>query len=241
MSSTFLRPLALWLGYDLRTVRRSDSIDLNLKRYFAHHETGLVVDCGAHHGGFAKMARGAGYQGPILSFEPASANFAVLNEVSRGDSLWRVRHAGLGAANGQLSLNINAGSNFHSLLASNSTMTARFPALRTTSTEAVGILRLDDALAGETIAHDVPIFLKTDTQGHDLAVLEGAGARLSQIAAIMIEMPVQPIYEGAPDHWRIMATLRDAGYELYATSTVSRDASGGLIEYDAIWRRVARS
>ncbi len=237
MSSTVLRPLALMLGYDLRTIRRSDSIDLNLRRYFTHHETGLVVDCGAHHGGFARMARAAGYRGPILSFEPASSTFATLAKVAKGKPDWQVRQAGLGAERATLSLNINAGSNFNSLLPSSAGMVDRFPALVTAQTEAVEILRLDEALEQDAIPRDIPIFLKTDTQGHDLEVLKGAGDRREQIAGLMIEMPVQPIYEGAPDHWQIMFALKGLGFELYAFSTVSRDAKGSLIEYDAIWRR----
>ncbi len=239
MSSTLLRPLALLLGYDLRTIRRSDSIDLHLKRYFQHHEIGLLIDCGAHIGAFGKMCRKVGYVGPILSFEPAQSMFEELQKSAAGDKSWQVRRQGLGIAAGTLRLNLNAGPNFNSLLPSKLSMIERFPALTTVSSEAVAIERLDAVLDQAGIATDLPIFLKTDTQGNDLNVLQGTGGRLRQVKGLLVEMSVQPIYEGAPSHWEMMEFLRVAGFDPYGFSTVSRDKSGGMIEYDALFKRLA--
>ena len=239
MSSTLLRPVALLCGYDLRTIRRSDSVDLNLQRYIKAHEPKLVVDCGAYVGEFARMCRWAGYSGRMMSFEPASEQFARLEKSAAGDAEWSVHCIGLGAKPANLRLNINAGGNFNSLLASKAEMTDRFPGAVTTAVEDIEVLPLDQVLDDAVVPSDAPIFLKTDTQGHDLEVIRGAGRRLGQIQAIMVEMPVQPIYEGAPVHWDIAATLRELGFELYAFSTVSRDSDGGLIEYDAIWKRAS--
>ena len=237
MSSTLLRPLALLCGYDLRTIRRSDSIDLNLRRYIKAHEVGLVIDCGAHVGEFARMCRWAGYPGRLMSFEPASEQFAKLERNAAADPGWSVHRIGLGAEQATLALNINAGSNFNSVRASREDMTGRFPALVTTTTESIEVRRLEQVLDDADVSSDTPIFLKTDTQGYDLEVIQGAGGRLAQVQAVMVEMPVHPIYQGAPDHWSIAKTLRDLGFDLYSFSTVSRDAHGGVIEYDAIWKR----
>ncbi len=238
MSSTLLRPLTLFFGYDLRTVRRSDSIDLHLKRFFSHHEIGLLLDVGAHVGGFSKMCRKAGYRGNIVSFEPARALFEQLQKSAAGDELWQVRQVGLGIAKERSQLNLNAGSNFNSLLPSMASMIGRFPALNTGATETIRIERLDAALDQAGIDMDMPIFLKTDTQGNDLNVLRGAGGRLRQVKGLLVEMSVQSIYEGAPNHWQMMEFVRAAGFEAYGFSTVSRDTTGGMIEYDALFKRI---
>lgn len=237
MSSTLLRPLALMLGYDLRTVRRSDSIDLHLMRYFKHHQIGLIVDAGAHRGEFAQQCRKIGYRGPILSFEPAAASFDTLQEAARPDGQWQVFKMALGERKERLKLHLNAGSNFNSLLPSRTDMVERFPGLRTDGVEEVDVNRLDAVLDGLKIGREVPVFLKSDTQGHDLAVLRGAGARLAQVTALLLEMSVHQINEGAPSHWQMAAFANANGFEAYGFSTVSRDASGGMIEYDALFKR----
>lgn len=238
MSSTLLRPLALLCGYDLRTIRRSDSLDLNLRRFFKGRDVGLVVDCGGYRGDFGKMCRWAGYHGNILSFEPGSESYGYLAQSAAKDGSWQARQLALGSEPGRLTLNLN-GSGFSSLLRSRADMLERFPNLSTRGSEEVEIVCLDDALEAEGIAGDIPIFLKSDTQGHDLEVLKGAERRLAQVTAIMVETPVQTIYEGAPDYFEITKALHDLGFAPFAFSTVSRDASGGIIEYDAIWTRQA--
>lgn len=238
MSSTLLRPLALWLGYDLRTVRRSDSIDLCLKRYFSHHSPSLLIDVGAHIGEFGRLARSCGYKGEIVSFEPSSASFERLNRWARSDPKWRTFNHALGSQHARVSLHLNAGSNFNSLLPARSAMMTRFPSLTNTGSEEVAVERLCDVLDRLGIDEKEPIFLKSDTQGHDLEVLKGAGSRMQQINALLLEMSVQPIYEGAPSHWDTGAFVRQAGFEAYSYSSVSRDGNGGLIEYDALFKRV---
>lgn len=240
-SSNLLRPLALWLGYDLRSIKRSDTLDLHLRRYFAAHPTDLVIDCGAHKGDFARLCRWAGYKGQIVSFEPTSSSYQVCLDQSAKDPRWDVERSAVGAAPGEATLNISAGSDFNSILTASDDMAERFGELAGVSQEVVPVTRLDDALAARSVATNANIFLKTDTQGYDLEVLQGLGERITQVSAILVEMAVQPIYQHAPSHWDMMEYVRAKGYELYATSSISRDAKGGLIEYDAIWKRAPQA
>lgn len=235
--STLLRPLALWLGYDLRTIRRSDSMDLCLKRYFANHETGLLIDAGGHYGEFGGVCRANGYRGPILSFEPSAASFAQLKDAAKGDPQWRVFQCALGAEQARLELHVNKTSVFNSLHKSRSDMVGRFGGLETLGVEEVQVERLADVLDKLEISPTTPVFLKSDTQGHDLEVLKGMGPRMVQVQALLLEMSVQQINEGAPSHWDTGAFVREAGFEAYGFSSVSRDTRGGLIEYDALFKR----
>jgi hypothetical protein len=57
-------------------------------------------------------------------------------------------------------------------------------------------------------------FLKIDTQGSDLIVLESAGDRLRDVAKITLEVGVapMPLYKGAPSKDEVLAFLSEAGF-----------------------------
>jgi FkbM family methyltransferase len=232
------RTLAAMLGYDLRKAHKSDTMDMHLRRFFSHHEIGLVVDCGAFVGGFAIQCRKSGYSGPILSFEPSSKQYATLAAAASEDAQWHACKIGLGDVAGERDIYVSSGKgNLNSLYNSRPDMHARFGALHCAGVERVVIDRLDSVLEARGLSSDVPIFIKSDTQGNDLNVLRGAGTRLRQTAGILLEMSVQPLYDGTPPHWEVLEFARASGFEPYGFSTISRDKSGNLIEYDAIFRR----
>ena len=55
-------------------------------------------------------------------------------------------------------------------------------------------------------------FLKMDTQGHDRAVCEGAGARLGEMIGLQSELAVRPQYEGAADYRAMIGYLEGKGF-----------------------------
>jgi FkbM family methyltransferase len=59
-------------------------------------------------------------------------------------------------------------------------------------------------------------FLKIDAQGMDLAILRSAGARLSDITKIELEVEVAPLplYSGAPSKDEVLRFLGEAGFTL---------------------------
>ena len=52
------------------------------------------------------------------------------------------------------------------------------------------------------------MLLKTDTQGWDLEVIEGAAGCLERVVALQVELSVRPIYEGSPGWLEVLARLR---------------------------------
>jgi FkbM family methyltransferase len=230
--------IAAQFGYDLRKADKSDNIDLQLRRFFLNHPIGLVIDCGAYVGRFAKQCRKSGYDGPIVSFEPSSRQYATLVAAAGSDPEWQTFKVGLGDVAGERDIHISTGKgDLNSLFNHRPEMRQRFKRLEFAGVERVFIDRLDSVLERLSIPNDVPIFIKSDTQGNDLNVLRGAGTRLRQTAGLMLEMSVQPLYEGPPSHWEVLEFVRAAGFDLYGFSTISRDKKGGLIEYDALFRR----
>jgi FkbM family methyltransferase len=235
--------IAAQFGYDLRKAHKSDKLEFQLRRYFSNHPIGLVIDCGAHIGRFAKQCRKSGYNGKILSFEPSSRQYAALLAGVGKDPEWQGFNIGLGDVAGDRDLHISKGKgDLNSLFNSRPEMHRRFKGLESVGVERVFIDRLDSMLERLGISNEVPIFIKSDTQGNDLNVLRGAGARLRQTIGMMLELSVQALYHGSPSHWQVLEFVRASGFELYGFSTVSRDKKGGgVIEYDALFRRVIPS
>ena len=62
-------------------------------------------------------------------------------------------------------------------------------------TEQVTVHRLDSVF-DELVAGHEHVFLKVDTQGHDLAVVEGLGRRA--VSGIQLELSFIPVYDGTP-------------------------------------------
>ena len=226
------------LGYDVVRKAKSDRIVRHLERFFAAHPIDLVLDCGGDTGQFGAKCREAAYASAILSFEPLAGAFAKLAERAQRDGNWRALQTGLGETAGVLQLNVSSGdTGLSSAFDAEPAMTARFPELVYGSKEQVPVRRLDDVLAAEMVGRTSRIFLKSDTQGYDLHVLKGLGDRMPQIAGLLIEMSVIPLYRDAPSHWQTLEFARQAGFEPYGFATITRDDKGGMIEYDAIFRR----
>lgn len=56
--------------------------------------------------------------------------------------------------------------------------------------------------------------LKTDTQGHDLAVLRGAEATISDVRVVLAEITFVAMYEGAPRFDRLLSHMLDRDFQL---------------------------
>jgi FkbM family methyltransferase len=155
-----------------------------------------------------------------------------------------VRHCALGDAASELKINIFRDTSLSSLHAANAAGQERFPDyFQLDRTETVSVLPLDDLIA--TLRLDAPeawIFLKTDTQGHDLAVLQGARTVLAHSLAVMTEASIKPIYQAAPAYGEIIRYLNDAGFSLSGIYPLAHNESDmSLIEVDCCFVRPGAS
>jgi FkbM family methyltransferase len=195
----------------------------------------VLVDVGACHGEFAAQCRALGYNGPIVSFEPAASAVAVLERRAAYDSRWIVRRVALGDEVGEAELHVGADPQLNSLLRPDARAAAVFAGLQADDVERVPVARLDAVL--EDVAPGAQrVFLKVDAQGYDLRVLEGAVNVLERVVAIHVELSIQPVYEGSPDYLTVLGWLRERGFE--PAGIVSRATLGPLLaEADCLLRR----
>lgn len=107
-------------------------------------------------------------------------------------------------------------------------------------------LTLEDAL--KDLPQDAPIFVKLDTQGTELSILQGASALFGARRIVGIEMEstmqAQPVMKGAGKFWQACEYLEENGFELLhvkpihsvpQSGRVRRDQNTFLNECDAVF------
>lgn len=230
-----VRRLLEMLGYDLvRLPQRSPSGHVSW--LFREWDVQSILDVGAHNGEAAIHFRDLGFEGTIISFEPVRVEFEELARRSAGDRKWRGLRLALGAESGTRTINVSDASQFSSFRRISSEATEHFPTSQTTRREEVAIQRLDDIWP--TLGLDNSrVYLKLDTQGWDLEVLEGARRSLRNVVALQSEIPLTHLYEGAPGFADAMSYITGLGFAVTGIFPVTTDDLGRVVEIDCVFAR----
>lgn len=199
-----------------------------------------VIDVGAHEGQFARRLRAGGYDGRIVSFEPAPGPLAELERAASADPEWTVRRVALGREDGVAAMNVVPGT-LSSILPPTKFGAGRYPKLREAEQVEVEVRRLDglldEVLAG--IAEPRP-YLKLDTQGYDLDVFAGLGDEVRRFVGMQSELALMEIYRGMPRMAEALATFEAAGFEIAAMYPVSRQTkTARVLEFDCVMVRAS--
>lgn len=201
----------------------------------------LIIDVGANHGQFALQVRELGYEGLILSLEPQKVLAeALMQQSAESSGKWIVRHGAAGDSVGELTLNTYRDDSFSSFHTPNKTAMDRFgDYLKPTDTELVEIRPLDDWLAETSLSDCKRIFLKTDTQGHDLAVLRGASLTLKHCRLVMAEGAVIPLYDTVSTQQDLVNLLEPLGFRQAGSHAISFDPRDlATLELDCLFTRL---
>jgi FkbM family methyltransferase len=167
-----------------------------------------IIDVGAFEGDWSRMARRIWPNSRILMFEPNLAKQAHLSLVSS---------------------NINAsvfcellGAEDHTVVTYNimesgsSVLSERSPLHRIVERRS---LRRIDCILQEI---EAPAFLKIDTQGYEVEVLKGATSILRSIDAILLEVAIIEVNEGAPLLHDVVAYMNSLGFVTYDVLEIHR-------------------
>jgi FkbM family methyltransferase len=222
-------------GYEI--VRRQDVHSLREHLHYVLGGEGIdcVVDVGALRGDYGSFIRSAGYAGPIVSFEPVEDSYRQLVRNSADDPAWTAHRLALGSGEEVREIAVAAAPEFSSFRPRTDYGAQGFAAqTEVAHTERVEVRRLD------AVAHDVlpadarRLFLKLDTQGWDLDVLEGATGVLDRIAALQVELSVLPIYKGTPTYLEALEEVTRLGFRLTDAVPIVRDRRHHVIEFDSV-------
>ena len=211
------------------------TIESHLRNALPRLGVDTVLDVGANEGQFATLLRYIGFEGEIISFEPSQAACATLTARAARDPAWKAHQLALGDSTGTAELNVSGKSVFSSLHKPSSFGVEKYGAsIEVTNTETIQLDRLDSFLDQHLPDFEQRrVYLKMDTQGHDFAVMQGAGAYASRFAGLQSEISVTPIYEGVPDYIEAISHYRSLGYEVTGMFTVNRHrTTGHVIEFD---------
>jgi FkbM family methyltransferase len=182
--------------------------------YLRKMEINCVLDVGACTGAYAQELRQLGYRGNIISFEPVPTSFQILRRNMEGDPHWQGQNCGLSDATQVTTIQTYSVPEFNSLLR-----------LREDAGNAyhvdsgqphpveIQLQRLDEVLPD--LVKNIPaprVYLKIDTQGHDLGVLRGATGVLDKVVGIQSEMSVVPLYDEMPTMSDSLLAFRGCGY-----------------------------
>jgi FkbM family methyltransferase len=226
-------------GFDLVRYPQWNSVPWALQHLLPQLEVDCVLDVGGHYGEYGRMLREIGYTGHIVSFEPVPESFQKLQAQAAGDPRWTAHPWALGAAEGTLSLNVMDGDVFSSFLEPDAEAAGAYAsALKVRQTRDVPVRRLD-AVLDEVTSHvrNPSLFLKSDTQGYDFHVIEGAGEAGGRLKGLQVELALQPLYRGMRGFNESLQALGEAGFDIFCLSPVTHDESMRVIEYDCIMRR----
>jgi len=229
------RKLTRALGFDVAPFPGAASHWPQLVDLLARHRISLVFDVGANTGQYALALRANGYRGRIVSYEPASASHAVLAATAARDPLWQVApRSAVGDRVGEAQLNLSPESDMNSLLPLTADAADKLASVRPTGREATALTTLATEIPRHARADDV-VFVKSDTQGYEEAVLAGLGDAHDRIAGLQLELSLVPLYQGQPDYLSVLQQVRDLGFapHLVIPGYVSRH-HGQMIEFDVV-------
>ena len=214
------------------------NLSLHLKRLFATQQIDCVFDVGANHGEYRDFLREAvGYEGLVVSIEPIPYLRSELESRASADTKWVVLSCAAGRTPGLANFNVMKGDKLSSFRTPTTAATTRFKDSNTVaSVEQVQVRRLDEIYRElrDRFRFERP-YLKIDTQGFDLEVVEGASGCLGDIVALQSETSVTPLYEDAPELLETLAYFQQRGFALSFLSPVGVDQTLRLLDCDCVF------
>jgi len=198
---------------------------------------GTALDIGANIGQYGAALRASGFTGRIISCEPLSDAYPHLAKRAAGDASWTALNTAVGTEPGEIEINVSGNSYSSSILPMTNAHSSAAPGSEYIRSEKVAMTTVAEILAGQKV-DPASALLKIDTQGYEGAVLDGAGERLNEFAAVQLELSMVPLYDGAPLFDDLVQRMRDAGFGIFALEGGFSDPrTGRMLQCDGFFVR----
>lgn len=210
-------------------------------RQLESHNVNVVFDIGANTGQYSTGLRKAGFTGRIVSFEPLSRSFSVLQSKAAKDPLWDCQQCALGDVDGTIPINVAGNAEASSsVLPMLKRHQDAYPPANYIGTEEVPIRRLD-AVAEEVLQPGDTAFLKIDVQGFEKQVLAGAKSTVeSRCAGLQLELSFLPLYDGAMLIPEALNLVYSMGFTLTGLLPCFTDPQNGqMLQADGVFFRLS--
>jgi FkbM family methyltransferase len=243
MLKQFVKSCVQPFGVDLIKYPPLSALAGQLKDLFRRNKINLVLDVGACDGGFARFLRGpVEYQGRIVSFEPTKSTFEKLCLSMKGDSEWVGLNVGVSDEDGGGALNTYGDRyDFNSILNLRENDARSYNVdLSQVHIEPIALRSIASVWNEATKGISEPVvYLKTDTQGHDPAVIRGAIPCLKYIVGLQSEIPAIQIYEGMQPMHDTLKALASLSFIPIGFHPVNHPEQydGMTPEFDVVFRK----
>lgn len=212
----------------------------HLRRVFSHYDVDCVFDVGANEGQYARMLRDkVRFKGLIISFEPNPDLSAKLRRGARNDPAWLIEDVAVGPQDGTSSFNVMKRHTFSSLSTPRHDETDLFTKMNSVVKQVeVRTERLSTTVERIRAAHGFQRpFLKMDTQGFDVQIVQGAPDTAREFIGLQSELAVKKLYEDSMDFRDAITVYEQCGFELSAFVPNTAGHFPRLIELDCIMLR----
>lgn len=211
--------------------------DFFLKRFFKSLDVDCVFDVGANSGQYAsKLRHKVGYRGPIISFEPIPELAEEIRRAASHDPHWYVEAVALDSEPHTRTFKVMEGSQFSSLLEPTTEETSAVAegnrVIREFELTTVTLEAVFDKYQ-QQLGFKRP-FLKMDTQGNDLEVAKGAGAKLERFVGVQSELALTKLYKGSSGFSESIAFYASHGFAISALVPNNEGHFPFLLEIDCI-------
>ena len=207
----------------------------SLETLFKSLDIQIVLDVGANCGQYHDFLRDhIGYKDLIVSFEPIKELSTQLRHRSKKDNCWIIYDIALGSTDCTVNFNVMKRDVLSSFYRPRNLEIACKGNI-VDHVELVSMKRLDNILSELGHIRNLErMFLKLDTQGHDLEVLKGI-SDFSPISAIQSEVSVLPLYYNIPSIVETLCFFTDIGFQLAAMHPVNYDSLNRVVEFDCLF------
>jgi FkbM family methyltransferase len=153
----------------------------------------------------------------VIGFEPDVEECTRLNAAVPAGQGRRYYPAALWSHDTNLNFHINKVPSTSSVFPVNMTSVARFHPQHMEPREAMRIVSSTATTLDAVVVENglSPDFLKLDTQGAELPILQGAPASLGQLIAVTTETWVAEVYKGQPLAGEILSCMHGAGFSVF--------------------------
>jgi FkbM family methyltransferase len=217
-------------GILIRKYTPATSEELRRIRLLEHYNIDLVFDIGANKGQYATGIMDAGYTNKIVSFEPLTSAYSVVELQSKKYDNWTVaQRCAIGAKKEEIEINISANSVSSTLLNMLDTHIDGAPESKIIGKEKVQVFPLDEIGLRYTQSSK-NIFLKIDVQGFEQEVLKGAETFIHKAKGIEMEISLVPLYEN--QNWllpQVLEFMQQKGFQLTSIAPAFTDNKTGKV------------
>lgn len=195
-----------------------------------------IIDVGANSGQFARGYLPRFPRARVVAFEPIPAAFQQLSAWAASEPRVTPLNLAIGDRDGEVEMFEHTEHNFSSsLLPTTETSERMWPALVKQARVAVKMTTLDRALEGRPL--DPAILVKLDVQGYEDRVIRGGAATLRRATAAIVEVSLDPLYDGQASFGDLLAALEALGLRYAGSLEQELYRDGHVVYIDALFLR----